>query len=207
MKISSYLRQGARETRGASQRLLFFIGCLAIGVAAIVIVASLSQSIGHGVRSQAKELLGADIGVTARQPFAPEVKQILANVEGTQVTFVREQPTVVASAQSDGGPNSKFCELKIVDGEYPYYGSLELQPNQSLEALLRPDTAVVAAEFAKSLALDTGDAIRIGGQPFRIAGIAHAAPDRITGFMYMGPRVYLSAQGFARTVPSPADRP
>ena len=91
--------------------------------------------------------------------------------------------------------------LKVVQGEYPFYGELQLDPPGPLSALLDEQSAVVAPELLTDLGLRAGDllrALRIGGADFRVAGVVLDEPDRIDFSLRLAPRVFLSAQGFER---------
>jgi putative ABC transport system permease protein len=195
-----FLRMLLRESRGSRGRLAFFIACLAVGVAAVVAVAGLSASLDEGVRREARPLLGADLVVEANRPLPPELDRAIAALEGVGRTNVRETVTIAAAPGRAGrsGP-SQLVELRIVDGVFPFYGTLELQPRRPLHELLTPGTAVVASELLSRLGLRRGDTLRIGGEPFRIAGVVLSEPDRVSISLTLGPRVFLSGAGFQRT--------
>jgi putative ABC transport system permease protein len=57
----------------------------------------------------------------------------------------------------------------------------------------------VASELLARLGLRVGDTLRIGGEPFRIAGVVLSEPDRVSISLTLGPRVFLSGAGFKRT--------
>ena len=86
-----------------------------------------------------------------------------------------------------------------MDGSYPFYGKLDLRPARPLHELLTPGTAVVAADLLSHWKLRVGDSLQIGGQTFRIAASVLAEPDRVGISFTIGPRVFLSGPGFART--------
>jgi len=195
-----FFRTLLRESRGSRGRLAFFIACLAVGVAAVVAVAGLSASLNEGIRSEARQLLAADLVVRGNQPLPPEALKAIATIPGTQRTDVKETVTVAAAPARGGRPGpSQLVELKVVDGFYPFYGKLDLQPRRPLHELLTPGTAVVASELLVRLGLKAGDTLLIGGEAFRVAGVVLAEPDRVGISFTMGPRVFLSGPGFART--------
>ncbi len=200
MTLGFYFRTLIRESRGSRGRLGFFIACLAVGVSAVVAVAGMSASLNDGIRLEARQLLAADIAVESNRPLPPEVVRTLSEIPGSRQSQLRETVTVAAAPARGGRPGpSQLVELKVVAGEYPFYGKLELQPQRPLGELLKPGTTVVAAELLTRLGLRLGDTLLIGGEPFRIAGVVTAEPDRISISMTLGPRAFLSAQGFART--------
>ncbi|MGB6363609.1 MAG: FtsX-like permease family protein, partial [Thermoanaerobaculia bacterium] len=189
-----------RESRGSRSRLIFFVLCLAIGVAAIVSVAGLSRGLRQGIRTEARKLLAGDLAVTGRRSLPAELDELLASEAGVQSTLIKEMVTVVASPGELGEPGrSQVVELKVMAGKYPFYGTLLLQPAVALDGLLNDETTVVAPDLLARLGLGVGDTLRVGGEPFRIAGVVVAEPDRIAGGFSIGPRVFLSDDGFART--------
>lgn len=200
MSPGFYLRSLVRESRGARGRLTFFVACLSVGVAAVVAVAGMSASLDEGIRTEARQLLAADLAIEGNRPFPPEFDFAAAGLAGARRTDIQETVTVVtAPPRAPGRPGpSQLVELKVVRGDYPFYGKLELRPARPLRELLRPGTAVVASELLARLGLRTGDTLRIGGQPFRIAGVVLSEPDRVSISLTLGPRVFLSPEGFSR---------
>jgi putative ABC transport system permease protein len=200
MTAGLFSRYLLRESRGSRSRLTFFVLCLAIGVAAIVSVAGLSRGLRQGIRTEARKLLAGDLAVTGRRPFPTELDELLATQVGLQSNLIKEMVTVVASPGELGEPGrSQVVELKVVGGDYPYYGTLQLAPRSALDELLTADTTVVAPDLLARLGLEVGDTLQVGGEPYRIAGVVEAEPDRIAGGFSIGPRVFLSDDGFART--------
>ncbi len=200
MSPAFYFRTLLRESRGSRGRLAFFVACLAVGVAAVVAVAGLSASLDDGIRREARQLLAADLVVRGNRPLPAQVLAAIAAIPGAQRTDVRETVTVAAAASRGGRPGpSQLVELKVIDGFYPFYGKLDLRPRRTLQELLTPRTTVVASELLSRLGLKVGDDLHIGGEPFRVAGTVLSEPDRISISLTLGPRVFLSGPGFART--------
>jgi putative ABC transport system permease protein len=198
--LGFYARALVRESRGSRGRLTFFIACLAVGVAAVVSVAGLSASLRDGIRREARQLLAADLAVRGNQPIPPEALTAITALPGARRTDVKETVTVAAAPGVNGQPGpSQLVELKVVDGFYPFYGKLDLRPARPLHELLTPGTAVVAADLLSHWKLEVGDSLQIGGQPFRVAASVLAEPDRVGVSFTIGPRVFLSGPGFART--------
>ena len=190
-----FLRHTLRESRGGVSRLAFSIACLAIGVSAVVAIAALSASFERGFRDNAKEMLGADIAVRSSEPFADRWDAELAEIDGAQWMMTREQPQSISAGN---GSRTLIADLMVVGPDYPYYGDLDLRGAESLELALTPDRVVVARDLLSDLGTKVGESLQIGDATFEIAAWAGTDPDRITGFMYIGPRVYMSEAAFAR---------
>lgn len=203
MRPGLFARQLVRESRGSRGRLAFFAACLGTGVAAVVAVAGLSGALEESIRAQARPLLGADLAVESLRPFPPAVERALAALPGTR-TRSEELVTVVfepgAEAAPDGAaPRSLLVELKAVEPPYPLAGELRLDPDRPLAELLAPDAAVVHPDLLRRLGVAVGGEVSLGGVRFRVAGTVVSEADRLAGSFRVGPRVFVSREGLART--------
>jgi putative ABC transport system permease protein len=195
MKPAHYVRIALRESRRSAGRIGLFMACIAIGVAAIVIVAGLSSSVTDGIRAEGRRLMAGDISIEGRREMPAELDEILARAAQPIVrSDVRELVSIVVAERG-----TLLAELKVVDRHYPFYGGLRLDPDRQLPDLLTPDTVVIAPELMKRLELRTGDELRLGGVPFRVAGVVLEEPDKLSISFTLGPRVFLSHDGLART--------
>lgn len=189
-----------RESRGAWKRFAFFVACLAVGVAAVVSVAGLGAEIRRIIRTEARQLLAADIAFSSRQPPPEEWTDYLAEHPEFERAGIRELVALSAAPAADGVAGvSQLVELKVIDGPYPFYGALGLLPDRPLAELLDERSAVVAPDLLQRLELEVGDELLIGGHPFAITATVETEPDRIGGTFSLGPRVFLSGEGLART--------
>ena len=93
------LRMAMREIRSSWQRLLFFFVCIAIGVAAIIALRSVIQSVRAGMSQQAQTLIASDILLTSNRDFTSKVLDTLAAEQHagrvTEVSRATEIPTMV----------------------------------------------------------------------------------------------------------------
>jgi len=207
MTTGQTVRYMLRESRGSLGRLGFFIACLAVGVAAVVAVAGLSEGLAKGVGREARQLMAADLAIEGSLPLSDELEAALdAETRGKRVDL-KEMATVVSVPRTrDGetsalGPvaaTSQLVELKSVEGAYPFYGELKLEPQQSLSELLSDHHTVVAPDLLERLELRVGDTLRIGTADFEIAGVVLSEPDRVGMALTAGPRVFVSGRGLER---------
>ncbi len=192
------LRMAWRETRGGRRHVALVIGCIALGVAALVAVGSFAAGLERTLGREAKALLGGDIEVRSARPLPPAAEAALAGwrARGVAVTRVRE---LVGMARDPARGGTLLVELKAVEPGYPLYGRLELAPDRPLAALLGRDGVVVHASLLDRLGLRVGDPVLIGTARFRIAGVVRREPDRSPGAITLGPRVLLAGEALART--------
>lgn len=203
MTAGVLLRQIGREARGARGRAAFFVLCLAVGVGAVVAVAGFSASLRATLAREARQLLAADLRVRGQQPVPAAVDELLAGEAAAQdvrATRLTELVTVAAAPKETAGAGrTQLVELKAVDGEFPFYGTLKLAPELPLAELLADGGAVVGPELLTRLALRIGDPIAIGGKRFTLRGTVLAEPDRIGNAFALGPRLFLSGESLRST--------
>lgn len=179
------------ELRSSPARLVFFAGCLAVGVGAVTGVAALASAFEAGLRAESRTLLASDLRVSARRPLPPELEGFFADRPHRRAD-VRE-----LAATATRGDASRLVEVKVVDGGYPFYGVLSVEPAD--RAPLGDDGVLVAPELAAALELAVGERFTVGGAEFALRGLLLDEPDRLEFQMTLGPRVLMDAAGFART--------
>ena len=156
-----------RESRGSRGRLFFFTVCVAIGVAAVVGVATMAGTLRDGLRAQSRDLLAADLVVESRRPIDPEIVKMVTDHGAWATTRVREFATMVAPIGADGNAeHSRLALLKSVDGTFPFYGLFELDPPGSLDDALAHGIVV-----APELGVQPGQKVRIGNEAMTVAAV------------------------------------
>ncbi len=200
MSPAFFLAAILRESRGSRWRLVFFVACLAVGVAAIVAVAGHSAALDQAIRRESRTLLAADLAISSYRPLPEEVAAWLAARADLELATLRELPTTVAAPPRDGAPGaSRLVEVKATDGGYPFYGRLALVPDRPLAELLDARSVLVAPDLLARLGLAVGEELALGSQTFAIAGVVTSEPDRLADAFTLGPRVFLSGEGLERT--------
>jgi len=189
------LRMAVRETRASWKRLLFFFICIAVGVAAIVTLRSVIQSVRDVFGSEAKGLLAADVLIATNREWPPAARATidrrLAEAGSTARTETIETPTMVRPTDRSK-PVARMVELRAVQPEYPLYGAVVLQgAGRYSYALLRDHGVLVRPELLTALGVDVGQQITIGQAPFTIRGVIVSEPGRRVGGFTLGPRVII----------------
>lgn len=187
------LRMALRETRASWRRLLFFFICIAVGVAAIVTLRSVIQSVREVFGQQAKSLIAADVLISTSRDWAPETTQAIARrlaAAGVQQrTETVETPTMVRPADTSR-VLARMVELRAVQPGFPLYGTLELEDGQVYShALLENRGVLVRPELLTALNVRVGEQIVIGQATFTIRGVIRNEPGRSIGSFSMGPRI------------------
>ncbi len=193
------IRFARRELRGGIRGFRIFLACLALGVAIIAAVGSLSAALDAGLRHNARALLGGDLDfyLALRPADAPERAWLEARGAVSEAIDLR------AMAHADTGDTRSLVEVKAIDGAYPLYGTIELAPAQDLGNALAPVDgvygAVVAPGLLDRLGLKIGDPVRVGTAVFTVRATLTHEPDAITGAFSFGPKVMIAKAALEAT--------
>lgn len=199
MKPSVFLSVIVRESRGARMRMGFFVACLAVGVSAVVGVASLRDTFTETLSGQSRELLGADVVIRSRRPLPEGLDTYLAPLAASPVrTDLLQLPTMASVTTTVGDRRSRLVDLEAIDGEYPLRGTVELSDGRSLRDL-GSDAVAVAPELLEELDVEIGNRIDLGNASFHIAASIRETTDRLGFSFAIGPRVLMRREALDRT--------
>jgi len=189
------IRMAWREMRWAWRRLLFFFLCLSIGVASIVTLRSVVQSVRAALRAEARTLLGADLALSTSGPWNPEARRVIEGLArgGTGRTRVDLVETLTMVRPADPAKAvSRLVELLGVGREYPLYGSLALEGGRPYShRLLEGRGLLVRPELLAQLDVSVGDDVMISEARFTIRGVVLAEPGRRAGAFSFGTRAFV----------------
>jgi len=197
--MSFVLRMAVRELRASWKRLLFFFACLSLGVAAIVTLRSVIQSVRSVMMGEARTLIAGDILVSTGRGWSDQDKQILDKALSAERgirarTDAIETATMVRPAD-ERKLVARMVELRGVEPAFPLYGQVRLRDGKTYShRLLDANGALVRPELLTQLDVAVGDDIVIGNRRFTIRGVLDSEPGRRTGGFSLGPRVLIDRQ-------------
>ncbi|MCY3980629.1 MAG: ABC transporter permease, partial [Alphaproteobacteria bacterium] len=186
-------RFARREMRGGIAGFRIFLLCIAIGVAAIAAVHSVSMAVQTGITRDARALHGGDLAV--RTTYLPAE----AAAQADFASLGRVSEIVEMRAMARGGDGAALVELKAVDNAYPLAGALRLSGGMALEEALADGGAVVEMVLLERLGLAVGDPVKVGDATFTIRAALEREPDRAVGLFSFGPRFMLDMEGLQQT--------
>jgi putative ABC transport system permease protein len=194
------LRIARRELRGGVKGFRIFLACLALGVAAIATVQSVSRGIQDGLREDGRIILGGDIAV--RTLFEPGGERLEAWLAARGRTELSAELRAVARTADD--TSSVLVELKAAGDAYPLYGRVELADGGALDAALASRDGrhgiVVDPIVADRLRLTPGDTVRVGDAEFAFRGVIRREPDRASGSGFaLAPRAMIPLAALEET--------
>ena len=190
--ISTVVKFALRDLRHGYRGFWIFFGCLALGVAAIMGVTTMSMSLLNGIERDGKLLLGGDIAVGQQWQDLSNEQRIVLEENTEHITRFVEMRTLMRTPDAR---NSILVSLKAVDDVYPLYGTFEINEGLNLSDAVERDGkdwgAVVDASIVESGRAEIGEYVSMGTASFRITGIIRNEPDRIgsSGSFAFWPRV------------------
>lgn len=193
-RIPWSIRMAWRDSRGKRRLLFFFTLSVIFGIGSIVAIESLRDNLSTIVEEESKTLLGADLSLRSRQAFTPEMDQFINELGGQVVRETRFR----SMARFPKSGQSRFVQVRALDGNFPFYGSMESRPpNPGIEFSGNANIALVEESLMLQNSLSPGDTVRLGDAQFEIAGslIRISGESEIAGFF--APRIYIPHQSLA----------
>lgn len=189
------LRTAWRDTRRSRRRLLLYTSSITLGIAALVAIASLGDSLRRAVQGQSAALLGADLVVSSRQPFTAAAEAWFATLGGRQT-----RTTEFSSMAFFPRPGrARLLSVRAVEDAFPLYGILETEPASAAREFRDRPAALVEESVLLQFGVHVGDEVRLGAGSFTIAGALRKVPGESPGFSLIAPRLVLPARFLADT--------
>ncbi len=186
-------RYALRELRGGLKGFYVFLACLALGVAAIAGVASLSEGIDTSLSRDGRGLLGGDLEFRLIHRAAGPDEMAWLQSQGRVSTVLQMR------AMAHAGDRRTLVEVKSADAAYPLYGNVTLDPAMNLADAFRDGGVAVDEVLLARLGIKIGDQLTIGDQPLTVRARVVREADRATEGLTLGPRVLMSTVDLERT--------
>jgi len=194
-------RLARRELRGGVQGFRILIACLALGVASIAAVGTVSEAVVAGLRADGRALLGGDVDL--RLLHRPTTKDQDAYIAERAAAVSRTMEMRAMTRPAERRDRRAMIEFKAVDDAYPLVGDMDLVPGLALDAALaRRDGvwgAVAEATLLARLDAGVGDRLRVGEATVEVRAVIEREPDRVASVFNFGPRLMVAAEALPET--------
>ena len=187
------VRMALREIRASWQRLLFFFVCIAVGVASIVAIRSVIQSVREGSDARSAR---DDRRRRRRPQRSPDRREGAGggrarSARAAASSLVSEAVEIATMVRPPNATTTRMVELRAVQPAFPLYGTMTLREGQYSHALLQGHGTLVRPELLAQLNLRVGDELLIGTQRFQIRGVIENEPGRNLGAFSLGSRLFI----------------
>lgn len=195
---STILRLAARDLRGGLAGLRILLICIALGVATIAGVNSLSRSLGDGLSRDGRIILGGDASFSVIHQQLSEAERGFLSARGQLSTVA----TMRAMARKDDGA-ATLVEIKAVEPTWPAIGEAVLSPPMSVQDSLAKQNGLYGAAVDEALLqrLDAkiGDVFALGELHLTLRAVLASEPDQLAAGLGLGPRVLIAREALDAT--------
>lgn len=194
--MSSFVWKMAwRDSRSSRHRLLLFSISIALGIAALVGIGSIRQSLSQSIDDQARSLIGADLVFESTRPFRSEEETFLSSLGDKQAREVRFSSMAVFPVRD----STRLVNVRALEGDLPFYGAMETVPASAAWDFRATGRALIEESLLLQFHAQPGDPIKIGDLQFTIAGALRKMPGEASAAASFAPRVYIPLQDLAGT--------
>ncbi|NII81245.1 MULTISPECIES: ABC transporter permease [unclassified Pedobacter] len=195
IKFSWLFKMAWRDSRKNRARLLLFISAIVLGIAALVAVYSFKDNLQKDIDSQAKELTGADLVLDSRKGVSKAMQKMLDTLGDER----SQEKTFASMIYFQKGGGSRLVQMKALEGNYPYYGTIETIPLTAAKHFQSGRNALVDQTLMLQFNAKVGDSVKIGDLNFNILGTLTKAPGQTGIGASIAPTVYIPLQTLDKT--------
>ena len=161
-----------RDSKASGSRLLLFMASIILGIAAVVSIQSFSENLEENIAIQSKILMGADFVIDSNKPPNDKVLAIIDSLGGADGRSMEFGSMAIFPKTGD----TKLVGIRGIEGDYPFYGELETEPESAAKTYQDSGGALVDATLMLQFGVKPGDSIKVGNVVFPIAGTLISAP-------------------------------
>lgn len=176
-----------RDSRRNFSRLLLFISSVILGIAALVSIFSLSDTLSKEIDQQAASLIGADLDISTNKKVSDKIQKTLDSIPGER----SEQKSFSSMVYFPATGGTRLIQVRALAGGYPYYGSLDTKPADAGKKFQKELTAIVDRSLLLQFNAKIGDSVRIGERGYIISGSLEGAPGQTGLGASVAPVVYI----------------
>jgi putative ABC transport system permease protein len=166
-------RMAWRDARHNFSRLFLFAASLITGIAAVVALDALNNTLQSDIDTNAKELLGADIVINGDKKFGTEMITLLDSTKLQQASEA-DMASMILFLNNN---QSRLIRLVALEGPFPFYGEIETKPANAYQLLQADSTGVMLDEtLASQFGVSSDDSVKIGKTTFKVVGVVSKIP-------------------------------
>jgi putative ABC transport system permease protein len=195
IKFSWLFKMAWRDSRKNRARLFLFISAIVLGIAALVAVYSFKDNLQKDIDAQAKELTGADLVLDSRKGVSKAMQKMLDTLGDER----SQEKTFASMIYFQKGGGSRLVQMKALQGNYPYYGTIETIPLAAAKDFQSGRNALVDQTLMLQFNAKVGDSVKVGDLNFKILGTLTKAPGQTGIGASIAPTVYIPLQTLDQT--------
>ncbi len=213
MRLATAWKLARAETRRSWGRLSACVLAVALGVFALTLVRAISSSVDSSLSGQARQTMGADLTLSARQPLdqttAPQLTEELtargarwANQTRFYSMLTRQDSRsdrtndeAVAGSEparnNDQAPDTQLVRVRAIGTGFPFYGSIQTLPPDRFDTLSDAPAVIIDRQIAERLDLRAGEHVRLGELTLTVAAQFVSQPGSPAAGFSLAPSLYV----------------
>src|ERR1700730_12101361 len=120
VRLSWLFLMAWRDSRRNRSRLFLFISSIILGIAALVATLSFGYNLREDIDQQAKALLGADLVLRGGRCSSGAIRSLLDTLPNRH----SKECSFASMVYFIRGEGTRLVQVRALDGDYPFYGSL-----------------------------------------------------------------------------------
>lgn len=188
-------RMAWRDSRSQRGRLAIFSLAIVSGIAALVAIHSLKQSVQSGIETQAKALLGSDLQISSRRTIPPDE---IAKVR-TMAKQVSQETSFSSMLFFPKADATRLVQIRGIESGYPFYGEVETTPADAWQRLQSEPGILLEPAMLDQFQAKPGDLVKLGEIELPILGVVTKPAPRASRFSGFAPEAYVRHADLERT--------
>ena len=180
-------RMAWRDSRSQRARLVIFSLAIVAGVAALVSIHSLKESVQNGIDTQAKSLLGSDLMVSSRNEISAADAAKLDDF-ATRSSRETSFSSMLFFPSANG---ARMVQVRAIDGGFPYYGKVKTEPADAWSRFQSEKGVLLEPALLDQFRAKIGDRVKLGSAELPILGVVKEPAPQNSRFSGFSPEVYL----------------
>ena len=202
MSLAIASRIARRELRGGLKGFRVFLACLALGVGAIAAIGSVRESIRGGLDREGAVILGGDAALALTYRFAEPDERAWIEAQAQEISELVDFRSMAVFGEGESAERG-LTQVKGVDGAYPLYGAVRLEPemplNQAFAVTNGQPGGVMDPVLISRLGMSIGETFRLGDQNFTLNAALLQEPDSAAAGFALGPRTMVLTSALAES--------
>lgn len=176
---------------------LSFILSLSLGLSGFLIIESYRDALRAALTLNSKNLLSADISVTARRQItAQELKLVRKVISDSAEDFlIPEMPFYEFMAMVNTSRGARLVTVKAISDSYPYYGELGLEGGtvitENSPKDIKNKSVWISKDLKAQMGLSIGDKISLGKSKFQVSQVVDKDSSQTFRAAIMAPVLYM----------------
>lgn len=156
---------------------------------------STQTSIKHRLENNARQILSADLAIDVRREFTEEELALFKREVGdTGIISTSYEFFAMMTTSRE----SRLVQVKVIDDLYPFYGTVKLEKNSSMEQL-KDSTIWAYAELKDLMDLKSGEKIQLGDSEFEVGDFVLEDQTQTFRLASLAPTIFLHLSNLQRT--------